>query len=354
MLILSASLKRGRGADNYLTWLQDSLGDDLSEGECLELPVSLTILKHQRGEFTQSVERFTLPVHLVRPGNLPEPPKFEQQSMSAEIFPSGYVGAIPSQSKGEIFSASKIKTYSECPSKYYLRYVLGLQDQAAVRRSADEDEESDEKVSGEARGIIVHEIMQRIVGIDHTPDGVHAEVEKLVFPLLKTEGSRTASVIDEISRVINTILASECWREVSRGRNAKTEFTITTALGSDFLTGTIDRMYQDENGIWSVLDFKTDAITSDTTLADRVQEYMMQLRFYALLAHRFSGLAPVRGTLLFTSMVDRPFVETYSAVALEGIEGEIASIITKIKNRAFAPVQNPCMHCHFLPQGCPR
>jgi ATP-dependent helicase/nuclease subunit A len=353
MLILSASLKRGRNADGYMTWLQDSLGDDLSKGEFLEFPVSLSILKYQRGEFTQSDERFTLPVHLVRPAKLPAPPKFEQLSRSGEKLPSSYVGVIPSQSKGEIFSASKIKTYAECPSKYYLRYVLGLPDPVNVRRSILEDEESDEMLSGELRGIIVHEIMQRIDGIDLTPDSIRTEVEKRLVHFATEEGWKNSRALEEITGEIEAVIASECWKEVSRGRNAKTEFTITTAFGGDLLTGTIDRVYQDANGIWNVLDFKTDTVTVEN-LASRVKEYVPQLKFYALLVHRFFGVAPVRATILFTSMVNQPFAETYSIAALEGMEQEIDRVISRIKNREFSPKENPCEHCPLIPRGCPK
>ena len=315
--------------------------------------MSLSILRYQREKFTQSVEKFALPVHIVRAAELATPVKFEQRSLSGVAPPSGYVTAIPSQSKGEIFSASKIKTYAECPSKYFLRYILGLPDPASVPHPVLEDEESDEMLSGELRGIIVHEVMQKIDGIDLTPNGIRAEVEKQVVLHMKEEISQSSPAVDEITSVINAIVTSECWKEVSRGQNAKTEFTITTALGGDFLTGTIDRVYQDANGIWNVLDFKTDTITHGT-FASRIEEYAEQLKFYAFLVHRFFSVSHVRATLMFTSMVNRPFVETYSVAALEGLKQEIGLAIIKIKNREFSPRENPCEHCPMLPRGCPR
>jgi ATP-dependent helicase/nuclease subunit A len=353
ILILSGSSKKGVGADSYMHWLLDSLGDGQLGGECIETPVSLSILRHRDGEFVQSVESYTLPVHIIRAAGLPETSKFQHVRLTGSGLPPSYAAPIPSQPRGEIFSASKIRTYSICPSKYYLRYVLGLPDPVSFSHRGLEDEDGDEIMSGELRGTIVHEVMQKIDTIGDSANDIRVEVEKQLALHGAVRVHESSAAVEEIVRVVNNVITSECWKEVSRGQNAKTEFIITTAFGHDFLTGTIDRVYLDGDRIWNVLDFKTDNVASES-LPGRIKEYEAQLKFYALLVHRFFSVSPVRASLLFASLVDTPFAEIYSSEALESFEHEIAQIISKIRNQEFAPKENPCASCLFLPTGCPR
>jgi len=64
-----------------------------------------------------------LTIHVIRSIDALPPPPAAVPLRAA--LPNLLIDPLHSESTGEIFSASKIRTYCECPSKYYHQYVLG-------------------------------------------------------------------------------------------------------------------------------------------------------------------------------------------------------------------------------------
>jgi len=78
--------------------------------------------------------------------------------------------------------------------------------------------------------------------------------------------------------------------------------------GGIYLSGVIDRLYQDPVGNWHILDFKTNRVTPDT-LAEIAAGYEMQMLVYSLAAERILGSAPQTASLHFLRTGDEfPFV----------------------------------------------
>jgi hypothetical protein len=158
--------------------------------------------------------------------------------------------------------------------------------------------------------------------------------------------------VEAIERMIQGVVGSEFWREVSSGHDARTEFAITAAFGTDYLTGTIDRLYRDREGLWNLIDFKTDAVGPEL-LEQRVKSYEFQVGFYAYLLHRLVSASRVRATVWFASWVARPFHSVLHGPDFGRIESEIEEIIARIRDKEFQPPATPCPGCPFLPSGCP-
>jgi hypothetical protein len=56
--------------------------------------------------------------------------------------------------------------------------------------------------------------------------------------------------------------------------------------------------------------------------------------------------------ILFASLPDLSLVKEISAAELLDAEKEIGIVIGRIKAGEFAPPQQPCRDCPFLPNGC--
>jgi RecB family exonuclease len=131
----------------------------------------------------------------------------------------------------------------------------------------------------------------------------------------------------------------------------KTEYSISATLGIDYITGTLDRLSRDADGLWTVLDYKTDAVTL-TTVNARAEVYWPQLRFYAVMVGRLHRPPSIKMRILFASLPDLSLVKEISAAELLDAEKEIGIVIGRIKAGEFAPPQQPCRDCPFLPNGC--
>jgi ATP-dependent exoDNAse (exonuclease V) beta subunit len=193
--------------------------------------------------------------------------------------------------------------------------------------------------------------MQRI---DSLPPGrahLAREVTRALGAERRLEGAAVEKFIDDVATSVEQVLASHLWKEAGAGAEVRTEFTISSVLDDDYLSGTMDRVYRDARGAWHVLDYKTDRVDA-ATLADRAEGYWPQLKFYSLLVHRYFSASEVTGTLLFTSLPEEPLRRTFDSEELLRFEDEIRRTITRIKAGDFRPSSVPCSGCPFAPQGC--
>jgi ATP-dependent helicase/nuclease subunit A len=351
LLILSGDPAVRKSTVTWMSWLLSALRPPaLLDGDSLTVPCTTGLLEKKDGEYVSGVERHDLTVHLVRPKPVPLVPLPTGRS-EARALSEIYIAPLSSAWKGEIFSATRIRTYQECPARYYLRYVLGFPGNRDLSVRGEEDELQDREYPAELRGRVFHSVMQRLDEISLSGGGLEEELGRLLLLEVVSDPSRSPALISEIAGMVRSVAASRFWSDVVQGRDAKTEFTISLVLGNDFLSGTLDRIYRDPSGLWHVLDFKTDRVDA-VSMEERAAVYWPQLEFYALLLHRLTGARVVQAEILFTALPDRPLRRLLEAEELEKVERKIESVIARIKSGEYQPVTPPCAGCPF--QGeCP-
>jgi hypothetical protein len=213
--------------------------------------------------------------------------------------------------------------------------------------------EADELVDAEfppdVRGRIFHAAMESADRLA-LPD-LRPMIHRLLALEVSPHTPHFAQLVEEVGGMVIGVLSSSFWREVAAGAAARTEFTISAVLGDDFLSGTMDRVYRASDGVWHVLDYKTDRVDA-RTVAERAEEYWPQLEFYALLVHLFFQSVPVVGELLFTAMPDRVLRRDFSAQGLAEARQEVATVISHIKSGKFPPKLTSCPRCPFA-SACP-
>jgi ATP-dependent helicase/nuclease subunit A len=279
-----------------------------------------------------------------RAGLAPAPPA-ERAGGRIDIAP------VLSRSKGEIFSASRIRTYDECPAKYFFRYVLGVPSGAGPFVPGTAEEFADGDSPAELRGRVFHSVMENA---GERPDG-SLSVERAVRAALAREAPFTAagypSLIAEVARLVTGVLDSRSWKEISSGTDARTEFSISSSLGEDFITGTIDRLYRTPDGLWTILDYKTDKVSA-ADLVERAGAYWAQLDFYALMVRRLCNAPSVCIRLLFAHHPDVVLQKVLAPDDLQRREESVARIIARIKTGDFPPSIPPCRGCPAHPNKC--
>ncbi len=344
-LILSSE-PEGRG-DSWLLWLRRWCGDrGLVPGED---PLQFDVVTRlYDGAATNDVNhRLIIPVTRTLPAVTAPAVLREGEEASPRID----IAPVPSSSRGEIFSASRIRTYVECPAKYFFRYVLGLPSGGGPFVPGTGEEFSDADYPAELRGRVFHAVMERAG--DLVPEGT--SVENAVRGAISREAPFTAegypSLTRDVAVLVQGVLSSRSWREIERGEDVRTEFSISAALGPDFITGTIDRLYRGTDGIWTVLDYKTDAVDAAGT-ADRAASYWPQLDFYAIMVRRLCNASSVRTRLLFAQHPDIQLQRVLSPEDLARQEEHVARIIGLIKTAQYPPSHPPCHGCPMHPGPC--
>jgi ATP-dependent exoDNAse (exonuclease V) beta subunit len=351
MLILSGDDGIKRSAPNWMAWLLHALGaPDPLEGERLTFGCSTKVLQNLDGAFRSSEESRTLTVHLVKPDTHDHGTETVRPA-AGEVFPMLSVDPLPAQWKGEIFSATRIRTYRECPAQYYLKYVLGMPSGGVMTARSGDDELRDQEYPAELRGRVFHSVMQNIDRILTSGGVLEREIRKFLLLEAPADQSRSDSFVAEIAAAVAAVTDSSFWSQVRSGSDTRTEFTISSVIGEDYLSGTMDRVYRDAGDVWHVLDFKTDQV-AESSLGKKAGMYWPQLEFYALLVHRFFNAPSVVAEVLFSQLPGKPLQRTYTAAPLKNVEEEVALTIGKIKAGDFRPANPPCEICPFT-TGCP-
>jgi RecB family exonuclease len=244
-----------------------------------------------------------------------------------------------------------VRTYIECPSKYFIRYVLGFPAGNLPSLHDEENELHDAEYPAELRGRVFHAVMERASELLADPEAVFAAVQSVVDRTGVVAGVARGSLVADVAALVKAVMASETWSEIQAGSENACEYSISAALGDDFLTGTIDRLYRAPDGCWTILDYKTDAV-GGKELYERAETYWPQLDFYAVMVSRLKAVDKIRLRLLFASQPQARLERMLTHADLRKADEEIALVIAHIKAGEFAAPQRACPGCPFSPEGC--
>lgn len=352
VLLISGKLNPNSNHHSYLRWIVDSLKLDmsaLSPGTLVLEKSRVKILERNNTHIHQKETDYAVEIEV----------SFWNDETMQRSKPADEVGKflaktiliepVKSQTSGEFFSATQIKTFLECPTKYFLKYHLGLPENNALHFDYDENEDPNDRIMGEVEGSLTHTALQHLEKEDNE-DRIRERVGNLVDSVvLGNEGRRNAA-IELITKNILNFNSSRFGKEVLSAGETRTEYTLSTAFGEDFLTGTMDRLYKDNNGLWCVLDYKTDRLTEKDLLL-KAEQHKHQLSFYALLVHKMFQQKTVRATLHFLNYADSPVHYDFSEEEIKSFETIVKDSIIKIKTGEFNRAQAVCKNCTYQLNG---
>ena len=261
------------------------------------------------------------------------------------------IAPISSRSRGEIFSASRIRAYVECPAKYHYRYVLGLPGGGGPYLPEPDGEFADAEYPAELRGRVFHAVMENADALGHDLQALRGAVDAALAREAPFAGAGYPSLAADVSSLVEGVLASPSWAAIAAGTDVRTEFAISAALGEDFITGTIDRLSRGSDGLWTVVDYKTDDVPA-RGVEDRAGLYWAQLEFYALMVRRLYSADAVRIRLLFARHPGTVLERVVNHEQLLGEERRIGDIIADIKAGKFPPANPPCHGCPSTSGKC--
>src|SRR3989338_9304360 len=173
-----------------------------------------------------------------------------------------------------ILTVSKIESFLRCEKEYQLHTLQGI--------SAVSGPKTGMASSGSLGlpaalwGTLVHEVMQFL----DTPGGANAQTvieQALTNQEIEDTQGRFST---QIKHLIERMLEHDEVRHLL-GEEARREIPFFLDTGHCYLKGTIDRLTS-VDGIWTVVDFKTDRLNRDKEFSARTKSYSIQMGFYAL------------------------------------------------------------------------
>lgn len=350
MLVLSGKVGARETRDSFFGWTLDALGIDPSGvlSGTLKIPhqkVKVLEIVGERYRAKEIDDPLTVQIHTSL-DSIPLLARVERKSFESTPVGELRIEPLSARTSGEFYSATQIKTYLECPAKYFLKYRLGLPEQERRPFDFDENEDANDKILGEQEGLITHMILQSIHTPEMNDDELHRLIDGASKSLILETDDQKKRLAGAVFRNVRNFVDSDFGKPVLSSREFFAEYTINAILGGDYLTGTIDRLYKTDDGTWSIVDYKTD-FEKPEDLPRRAEYYRPQVEFYALLVHRLLRQPSVRASLVFTSLRAQPFHFNFDEQMLKAFETTVRAVIEKIKSGDFDRTEENCSACSY-------
>jgi ATP-dependent helicase/nuclease subunit A len=271
--------------------------------------------------------------------------------------PRVLTGPISDLSGGESYSATMLKTYLDCPARYYLTYVLGIGAGTPDERIDDVYADGGGASDGFApvvapaglEGEITHRALSALTPSDDDRD-VASRVEAAVAAFPAAAG--VPGLRDRIATTVDAFARSTAGREILSRPRARTEYQVSASFGDAVVMGTIDRLFEGADGLVEFVDYKTDAVSADGAAA-RAAAHRHQIALYAFLISRLFAQRTVRATLLFLKAGPTGVPFDFGGGEFDAIERSIRDAIASIRAGAFSPPAVACRECPGGRGQCP-
>lgn len=326
-LILSATIKGETIPKNsYLQWVTNAFGSDLSSDLVFQEPIKRY---DSNSKTTRSdILSLSVPVVLSIPiSSIPEPKSVEELPFQTSVVNTL---SIPYEEGITRYSPSQLLVYKECPTKYHLRFNLGIPEDSRLSFNF-EAADSAEILRGTVVGQLVHRMFEHVDSM--ISNGV---LDEYVFighlhNLLESFGLEINDGIiryaDIVRSHINTFILSEFGKRVLSSPRNYTELALRVKLNQNqILSGVIDRVFFDNQG-WHILDYKTDRFINNPTKDER---YKFQLLFYSYLLKKLFAIDGDIHAHLFYSKFSVVKDYTFSNEHFVAIETKLSQTVEAI------------------------
>ena len=140
-------------------------------------------------------------------------------------------------------------------------------------------------------------------------------------------------------------------RRVERATRVEREFDFLMAVDDLVVSGQIDLWFE-EGGELTLVDYKTDAV-AEAEVHERVRDYELQLRLYAMAVERATGRAPGRAAVHF--LKPNVVVDVDLGPSLIDSPEQIVRDFLEAQEKLEFPLREgrQCRHCAFHKELCP-
>jgi hypothetical protein len=309
------------------------------------------------------------------------------------------IGELRSRAEGDVYSATQFLVYSQCPTKYYLKYRLGIPEDLTSAYDPDFDPNARDSEDGTVFARLFRKAALRIdeVLAESAPTD-QAEAEELpragdefiealyghdvdsIAVMFSEDAEQTAvderdaaeRIADDVialeplptdqaermrhrlSGTLRALAASDEARAAlaPEGSRAYVEHELRIRFERDYLLGVMDRMLVSSEGTISILQYKTRRLAA-ADLSTAAQDYLPQLRLYSYLVSLLDpNQRTFRAVILFTEHPGRPQEFTFTRFDMRRVEEELGAAFDDIRaisytGRSRLPLRTP--HCPVCP-----
>jgi ATP-dependent helicase/nuclease subunit A len=365
-LFLSATLKKNNkfNPTSFMGLLINGMNINLDLNEFI-IEDDLKFLIKENMNYKNIKKAYKSIIPIIKEVELPEvkESKIEEQMRTKSFL----LRKIDDTIKGQIISATKVASYSQCPLKYKFIYNYGYSDlyndfrpfrdkkqynnnfyedtgQEELRNS-DEAEFPLTKNASSIKGQIIHKLLQKEISYDNLEKYIHDEVNanyQKFFESQNNKGIFIKNILDMLSGFYN----SSEYKKLINYTGYKNETEIYLNEKDYYLYGIIDKLITNGNK-YIIVDYKTDDIEEEL-IENRAKYYLNQLNFYVYIVSKLhSEFDEIEIRLVFLKFPDKPLVIKYNRKNIEELRKDILKIINGILKEEYPKNLSHCYECNF-------
>ncbi len=258
------------------------------------------------------------------------------------------VDSIVDFPKNEIFSATKVALFSQCPVKYQLIYDLGYSKLRSVLKyisnsyefSYKEDKESN--IHADLKGRIIHSIFEKEIG----SDSLNPFIKNMVSHELGNNNNQLEKVIKEITDLVYGYYTSSTYKKIKSYPVYYNEYEIYSKDGDSYLYGIIDKLIINKDEI-IIVDYKTNDI-EENEIETKVNDYSQQLVFYSyLVSKQFPEITKFKTELIFIRYPEKVIEKQFNQSEILNYKKSLRTTVKEIRKEKYKPNLSHCKFCHF-------
>lgn len=244
-----------------------------------------------------------------------------------------------------VLSPSRLNDYLACPRKFFYNKILGIDVEEADWDNAN-------------FGTTVHKMLETAVRIskDKGEYPTQEEITEQFYKIFNIQKFTTPQAKEKFEKrgmeVIEKYYPHFTQFEPESVEDIEFSFDGVEVDG-DFIKGKIDRIVKNNNGTYSLYDYKTGTPTSEKQIAvgGKKEGYYNQLCFYKYAYEKFSGKKVSEVGIIYVEDHSHSVYKTLSKADMEYIEDKIKETYRNIKSMKFEPIcetrDGECKFCAY-------
>ncbi|HEX2984385.1 MAG TPA: UvrD-helicase domain-containing protein [Ignavibacteriales bacterium] len=338
------------GKNSFMSFFQEALDANLS-GESVAINSDMKFLIANDSGYGYKTKTLRNVINIIRAIELIvslEAPK-EKDDTAKKI----KLQTIPDTEENEIFSATKIAVFSQCPLKYQFTYELGYS--KLFRRITEysharyyefnSSEDREDSIPADVKGKLIHKFLQEEIDPTELPGWIAGEIKKGV-DFAAAFGENTDQIAGSIQNDLAEYFNSAIYKQIRNYKNYINECEVYLKEKDYFLFGIIDKLVLD-NDEAIIIDYKTNSI-KENEIEAKAAAYSNQMQFYAALISRlYPDVKKITTRLIFTKYPGKVIEHKPGKEELAEYLDEISLIVQKIRRKEFLADPSHCGDCVY-------